>query len=235
MHDVVAHTVEVADASEDQGVPSIELPNAMRISSSSSSSERATLFATLSWRAGVVRAEMTGQSDLDWCEEKLEGRRARLPDQAEAAAQDRAVSEVFELPFSCDCRIERVEVRSQTGFASQSLSPPTSSPARQGACAPSQTIPRPAWRGRPVCRNRTNTSSMPATEVRPRRASARPFRAPSPSIPEDHSTRISHVRIASLARPSTDGCGAERSRVTRRSVVGGLRRPRPARQALDRP
>ena len=70
----------------------------------------APLFATLYWRDGEIKAELSMSGRLDWCARgKLVIQDASLPETVVCALAGRRVDEVVELPFACPLVIEEAE------------------------------------------------------------------------------------------------------------------------------
>lgn len=75
----------------------------------------APMFATLYWRDGVIRAEVSASRTLDLCENKMELLSLTAPETIINAMPGRSLSQIAELPFQCECRVLRAESLYPTG------------------------------------------------------------------------------------------------------------------------
>lgn len=66
------------------------------------------MFATLYWRNGTIRAEISMAGKLDWGRPSLEIYGDLLPDTVKDLLPGRTVDAVAQLPFACPCKIENV-------------------------------------------------------------------------------------------------------------------------------
>lgn len=68
----------------------------------------APLFATLYWRNGTIVAEADCRGRLDYCRERLELRGVELPETIVDTIAGRPLSQIADLPFACESRVDRV-------------------------------------------------------------------------------------------------------------------------------